>query len=358
MAFDEYAGESGVKPETMVEVEGILKEKGVLEEDAATGSWVVDLKKHGGKKHGMCIIRDRSGSSTYLLRDLAAVVERERSEGDFEKMVYVVQSDQHVIHFQRLGKLLELMGMEALAVKLLHVQFGEMIGAEKIVEEGDAGLLESVLEKSRLGVQASLDAHPDQSALLTENLDLEIAGINALIAQELATRRTTDYKFDIQKLTSFDSGSGLDLLFWHAKLCSLLKENEGIAGLSLEDSKEALTDEDQNNLLRLLVQYPDHTQVAYNSLESAPVVTFLFTLVSQLEACLESPAEPEEDPQEVENGDGATEQSEEVVEKSEAVAEKSENVAVKKPLTPAEVRLYEATKVVLENGIKLLGMRI
>jgi len=44
VSFDEYSGESEVSPETMTEVEDMLKSKGISEE--SDGSWIVGFKKH------------------------------------------------------------------------------------------------------------------------------------------------------------------------------------------------------------------------------------------------------------------------------------------------------------------------
>jgi len=103
ISFDEYSGESQVDPKTMVEVEDILRSKGLVEESG--GAWTINLKKHA-KKSGTAIIRDRTGSTTYLLRDLAAVLERSRKYS-FDKMIYVVAADQHTVHFSRLFKISE-----------------------------------------------------------------------------------------------------------------------------------------------------------------------------------------------------------------------------------------------------------
>lgn len=116
VAFDDYSGESQVNTETMNEIEGILKEKNLLEESG--GSWVIDMKKHGSKA-GTVIIRDRTGSPTYHLRELAAIIERYRKY-EFDKMIYVVASD-HTTHFQRIFKIVDLMDMKDVGNRLQHV---------------------------------------------------------------------------------------------------------------------------------------------------------------------------------------------------------------------------------------------
>jgi arginyl-tRNA synthetase len=313
--FDEYSGESQVSPETMVEVEEILKKNEVLEEKA--GSWMIDLRKHSGIS-GTAIIRDRSGSSTYLLRDLAAILDREKKYA-FDKMIYVVASDQHTTHFPRLFKILELMGMSDLANKLQHVGFSKVSQmSEKL---GKKHMLGDILDDCQTAMQYSLKANPEKAALLggdSDEVAKEIA-VAALLAQELSSRRTSDHAFDISWMTSFEPGTGPELQYWYAKLCSILKTTEVPVDLS-EEEFDTLEQEDQLVLLRLLVQYPDIVHGAYEHLEPAILMTYLVTVTSQLAICFG------------ENGDGAS-------------------------ATLPQAMLYEATRRVLESGMKLLGIR-
>jgi len=312
ISFDDYSGESQVSPTTMVEVEKILKDKGLSEESG--GSWIIDLKKHTGKS-GVAIIRDRAGSSTYLLRDLAAVLERAKKYS-FDKMVYVVAADQHTIHFFRLFKILELMGMSELASKLQHVHFSDGSHSKK-AEHGDT--LGDVLDQYQNVTQDLLKANPEKASLLGETAEAAGAlGISALITHELSARRANDAAFDISHSTSFSPGTGPDLQYWHAKLCSALKASSVSIELS-EDEHATLEEEDETNLLRLLIQYPDITHSAYKSLESAPVISYLTNVTEQLSLCFDKIEEAAEVPK-------------------------------------AYVVLFETTRQVLENGMKLLGI--
>jgi arginyl-tRNA synthetase len=71
ITFDEYSGESQVKPSTVQMIEQLLREKGICEEE--NGSLIIKFAKHGAKKLATTVIRNRTGTTTYLLRDVAAV---------------------------------------------------------------------------------------------------------------------------------------------------------------------------------------------------------------------------------------------------------------------------------------------
>jgi arginyl-tRNA synthetase len=106
IGFDGYSGESQVNTETIKRVETLLQEKGVYGEN--NGSWVIDFEKHGSKGLGLAVVRGRTGTTTYLLRDVAAVLDREQ-EYAFDKMIYVVSAEQD-LYFRRVFRTLELLG--------------------------------------------------------------------------------------------------------------------------------------------------------------------------------------------------------------------------------------------------------
>ncbi|KAH8692865.1 hypothetical protein BGW36DRAFT_430610 [Talaromyces proteolyticus] len=325
ITFDEYSGESQVSLEAMTEVEEILKSKGLTEEKS--GSWMIDLTKHAGKKLGTAIIRDRTGSSTYLLRDLAAVLERFRKYS-FDKMIYVVAADQHTTHFARLFKILELMDMPDLASRLQHVQFCDSMNVSQQVQD-KLDLMntmpDEILAECERAIQNSLEKNPEKATPLVGKNDVETIPMivtNALIAEELSSRRANNHaSFDISRIQSFEPGTGLDLQYWYARLCSIVETSYLESSTSLsEEEWESLEQEDEVDLLRLLVQYPDITYSVYETLEPATVLTYLSNVTAQLSMII---------PDNEEDGSVAS---------------------------PAHATLYEATRRVLESGMKLLGM--
>ena len=316
--FDDYSGESQVHADTMVEIEQMLKEKNISEESG--GSWIVHMQNLGAKA-GTAIIRDRSGSSTYLLRDLAAVLERSRKY-NFDKMIYVVASDNSV-HFTQLFKVLEALGLKDLANKLQHVKFSE---ASKMANTLGKGYQpQRILDTCEEAMEGLSDANESKCTLLGSSPQIKKAlATSALIVQELSTRSTSVHSFDTGALANFKLGSGPDLQYWLKKLCLLLEGSTTTHELSDDDNAE-LAEEDEANLLRVLAQYPEVVHATYNSLESSGIVTYLA---------------------------GVTEQLSELFGEDEDENSDDHDLA----LTPGRAALYEATKIVLENGMALLGL--
>ncbi|KAF1950724.1 arginyl-tRNA synthetase [Byssothecium circinans] len=340
--FDEYTGESQVKTETMAEVEQLLKEKEVCKESA--GAWVVHMQDYG-LKAGTAIIRDRTEATTYLLRDLAAIIERSRKY-EFDKMIIVAANDNGV-HFTHVHHILKAIGMEDLANKVQHLKFSEV---SKMSEKLGKGYKpQAIISHCEEGVATTLGSDTKKAAIFGGDTDCKKAlGIAALLTHELSTRTATAHSFDTSAMTSFKPGTGPDLQYWYAKLSEVLKGQTVTTKLSDEDY-DALADDDPANLLRTLAQYPEVTQTTHHSLEPAAIVTYLASVTERLAECLNDDDEDEIDGEVVEAGEaGEVDGGEDVV--------KEEDTKKEDAVTPGFIALYETTRVVLENGMRLLGL--
>ena len=74
----------------------------------------------------LAILRNRNGTSDYLLSDLGTAIQRYQTY-EFGKMTHVVMSEQDT-HLRRLFKVLELMGGKyaEMAKRMQHVAFGKV----------------------------------------------------------------------------------------------------------------------------------------------------------------------------------------------------------------------------------------
>lgn len=315
ISFDDFSGESQVTPETMAEVEEILKSKGISEiiEDA----WSIKFENHGAKKLGLGIVRDREGSSTYLLRDLAAVLERFRKYS-FNRMIYVVAGD-HNIHFQRVSKILELMDMKDLARKLQHVSFSKTSHMKEKLGT-DHPTLGIILERCHTALEELLEQDPEKMVVIGGTKDdVATLAATALLTQELSVRKANDHPFDLSHLASFAPGTGLALSYWVAKLARSIVTPPSPAENFEENLASFVQHQEDVNLLRLLIQYPEVAHQAFVSLESATVMAYLLGVTTQLEACFDD----------VEEGTAPT---------------------------PVQSALYNAARIVLERGMELVGI--
>lgn len=309
ITFDEYSGESQVSTATMSDVEEILKAKGILEEQ--DGSWMTDIKQHGAKG-GIATVRDRTGCSTYLLRDLAAVLERHRKYS-FGTMPYVVASDND-LHLQRVLKM-DMMEMAELASKIHHVNFSKN-------SQMPGETLESIVTAIEQNMGKSLPEDEDKSkVLLSSGTGASTLSLACLQVDGLATRRATDHMFNVEKMTPFSSGNGLEPVFALNKIKTLISDHDIFEAAALsDDDLSTVEDEVFAEILRLLAQFPDITVSAYKSLEPSIIVSYLISnIANQVATCWEELEEDDDAP-------------------------------------PAQVAVFDATRQVLSNGMRLLGI--
>ena len=331
ITFDEYSGESTVSPESIAKVESTLKEKGVCEE--SEGSWILDFRKHCPKNLGTAIIRGRTGSTTYFLRDIAAVIDRDRKYG-FDKMVYVVTSEQDS-HFHRLFQTLKLMGREDLVARLEHVNFGKIQGMSSQLPR--VHLLGDILDHTTDSMRDTLGSGHGKSQYIphSESSD-RILSFTALIVQDGLTKRSNGYIFNSQKLTSLNGGTGLHMQECYAKLIARINEGAQEPANSGDLEYAYLQNWPWLDVLRLLAQYPDVTSHAFRAEEPSLITTYLLRLVEELDNCLD---DSDEDDEKAEEAGPAEPPGKEPPE-----------------ACLAQLALYKVARQVLGNGMAVLGI--
>jgi arginyl-tRNA synthetase len=123
-------------------------------------------------------------------------------------------------------------------------------------------------------------------------------------------------------MTSFEGDTGPYLQYAHARLCSITRRAE----LSAEDIASAnlslLTEPQAINLIRVISQYPDVVQNTLKTLEPTTIMTYLFKMTHTLSSSYDH----------------------------------LRIVGSERELMKARMALYDASRVVLNNGMKLLGL--
>lgn len=313
--FDDYSGESEVSHESVEEVEAALRVKGVYEE--SDGACIINLKEHGGL--GTPIARFSNGSTSYLLRDIAAVVER-RKKYSFDKMIYVVTSKQGP-HFQQVFKAVELMGYSDLDIH--HINFGKFQGLSP-KSDSSGLLLGDVLDQCQHAAQEFLQENPEAFPEFHDEDSAKVSDVlggSALMTQELSVKRSHPFTFDVKKMIDLEGYTGIVLQYWLVKLGSKLK-GVNVDREELEVVDYSMFEEDAYaDVLRLLIQFPGVVKAAFKAHESSNLITLLFRVTDLLPAIWEDPDEPESSDQSL-----------------------------------AKVAFFECIRQVLRNGIDILGL--
>ena len=319
--YDYYLGESLVKEESMDLVEKEMDDSGLTE--MSQGAKLINFEKllpgKPGKQLGKALIKKKDGTSLYLTRDLGAIRERE-DRWHFDQMIYVVASDQSV-HLNQLFKTTELCGHKDLAARCSHVTFGLVLGMS--TRRGTVKFLDDILHdvaEHMHEVMRKNQAKYEQIENPTAVAD--ILGISSVMVQDMSGKRINNYRFSMDTMTSFEGDTGPYLQYAHARLCSIFRK-AGVPDAEIESADlSLLTESHAINIVRLLARYPDAVVVALRTHEPTTILTYLFRLTHAVSSSYDVLKVLGSEPQ----------------------------------LMRARLALYEATRIVLGNGMRLLGL--
>ncbi|KAF5007232.1 hypothetical protein FDECE_6426 [Fusarium decemcellulare] len=319
--YDRYSGESQVPEADMEKAAKVLAEKGLTED--SNGATLIDFSKHvpgkPGKSLEKVILRKKDGTALYLTRDISELLNRQK-EYNFDHMIYVVASQQD-LHLKQLFKTIELMGHEDIAKKCQHINFGMVQGMS--TRKGTVKFLDDILRDVADKMHEVMKKNETKySQIENPEAVADILGISSVMVQDMSGKRINNYKFDMEAMTSFEGDTGPYLQYAHARLCSIRRK----AGLSDEELATAdfslLSEKHAVDLVRLLSQWPDVVQNTLKTLEPTTILTYLFKMTHVLSSSYDH----------------------------------LRIVGSEKELQKARMALYDAARIVLHNGMSLLGL--
>jgi len=315
--YDVYSGESQVLKESMEKAARILEEKGLSQKDE--GAVIIDLTPYN-KKLGKAIIQKKDGTTLYLTRDIGAAMER-WEKYKFDKMIYVVACQQD-LHLQQLFAILKLMGFEW-ADRCAHINFGMVLGMS--TRAGTVVFLDDILKDTKDAMHEVMKKNPDKYKLVENPEEVaDVVGRTGVMIQDMSGKRINNYPFDMDRMTSFEGDTGPYLQYAHSRLCSITRK-AGIKEeklLTADHVKHLAGSTHAINLIRALAQFPDVILNTMKTQEPTTMVTYLFKMTHLLSSSYDVLR---------------------VVGEEEGVAS-------------ARLALYESARMVLRNGMELLGL--
>ena len=335
IAFDEYSGESTVKEADMEKAADVLAEKGISEE--SKGAVIVDLSKHGAPTLGKTLVKKRDGTSLYLTRDIAANFERYEKFG-FDSMIYVIASQQDV-HVKQFFKILQLMGppYSDIVGKCQHISFGmvkDPKGQTMSTRKGTVISLADSLDGARDFMHDVMRKNQEKYDQVQDpESTADILAISAIIVQDYSGKMVNGYNFDMQKMTSFEGDTGPYLQYSHARLCSIKRKANVSDNDLLHADLDLVTAKEGVQLIRSLAQWPDVFLNTYKTSEPVTVLTYLFKMTHLLSSCY----------------DAIDRNNKNAKTLSVMYAESPEKKI-------ALMAMYESARIVLNNGMRLLGL--
>ena len=257
--FDLWLGESDVN-KLIPSMLNDLKEKNKISEDdgALISNQDTDPK---------ILITKSDGSYLYLTTDLATILNRIDGT-DFDKILYVVDGRQS-LHFKQLFMSAEYFEFEN--KKYEHVSFGTINDSEgrplKTREGGTKSLNE--LYEETFKYLRTINKNLSESD--TDKL------VNTVVTySDLITNRKTDYKFDLERFTSFNGKTGIYVQYALVRAKKLLlNSNLDINNLKIETEKLDVND---TNLIRGLFKFESYFEQALKNSEPHHLAEYLYEI--------------------------------------------------------------------------------
>ena len=324
VSFEHTLGESFFEP-YIDDAVRVLEERGLVIE--SEGAQVVDLSAYDMPPF---LIKKQDDTTLYSTRDIATALYRQR-EWQFDICLYVVDMGQS-LHFKQLFQVLDLAGCEW-ARHCHHIPFGLVLVKEPetgkwqkgATRQGNASLLKTVLEDAiAMARQKIAASNPD-----LPNAD-DVArqvGVGAVVFNDLRHRRVRDVKFDQEAILNPYGETGPYMQYTHARCASVLTASGLTPGEAVDYT--LLGEPEERALVRKLATYPEVVAQAAQEWEPSILAQHLLALAADFNSYW-------------------------------ARGNNDHRVRILRQDAPevaaARVALTAALRVVLRNGLRLLGV--
>ncbi len=318
ITFDYYTGESFYNDKMDAVIER-LEKAGLTR--LSDGALIVDLEPYGMTP---CLLKKADGATLYATRDLAGIFYRHETF-DFYKALYVVGSAQQE-HFKQVFKVIELLG-EDYADRLVHVEFGWIKFADKAMStrRGTVIFLDDVIETATEKATAIIKEKNPALPNLEETA--RMIGLGAIIFADLGVRRHKDVNFSWEEVLNFEGETGPYLQYTHARLSALMrkygKDITADVDFGLFNSPE------EKALLMHLYRFGEIVEVAAERYEPNFIAEYLLELAAVFNTFYQR-----------KDSDGRL----------------VKIISEDEPETRARMLLVAAVRVVLKEGLRLMGM--
>ncbi|XP_047244543.1 probable arginine--tRNA ligase, mitochondrial isoform X2 [Girardinichthys multiradiatus] len=266
--FDVYSGESFYQVQTQ-EVVRELQSRCLLK-ISPKGTGVVDLSPKEDMSN-ICTLVRSDGTTLYITRDIAAAISR-KEKYCFDEMIYVTDKSQEN-HFNQLFQILLTMG-HSWGERCRLVSFGLVQGMK--TRMGEVVFLEDVLDEAQARMLHNMNQSNTTKELEDPKDTAEKVGISALIVQDFKGHLLSGYKFDWDRMLQAQGDTGVFLQYTHARLCSLLRRNEGVEEATFNPT--CLCEQTGITILQHLLRYDEVLYKSNQDLQPKHLVNFLLKL--------------------------------------------------------------------------------
>ena len=237
------------------------------------GAKVIDVKKDDDKIDiPPLIVIKNDGATIYATRDLATIYSRVKKYNP-DEIWYIVDARQ-AMYFEQVFRASYKSHLVRDDVKLAHYWFGTMNGSDgKPFKTRDGGVmsLDMLIDQVKEKLLAKLDKYTDEEK---KNI-ADVLTVATIKYADLLPYRTTDFIFDIDKITSFEGKTGPYVLYTMVRIKSILDK------VNIDNpSIKSIYSETERNIYIKLLELAKTLTKAYNEKTLSYICEYLFDLCS------------------------------------------------------------------------------
>lgn len=323
--FDHIWGESFYE-EQLRPLLAELKKAEILVQ--SEGAWIANVLDEKGRELTPVILQKTDGSTIYATRDVAAALYR-HEKFDFDRMTYVVGGEQK-LHFQQVFGVLRKMGKDWVS-KCEHVPTGlyRFKDARMSTRKGNFVTLSDVWDMAKERVELLMKERGASEGMSASELEdiVEKVSIAAIVFHDLHADPARDVDFDVERVVDFEGETGPYLQYAHTRCLSILRKAKE-QGIALPAFKPELISQlkkgEEIRLVKTLGQLPLHLERTLTHRKASQLAHYLVDVVKAY---------------------------------GEFYRE-CHVLGQEKSLTEARLVLVEATRRVLAQGLRLLGIPV
>lgn len=237
------------------------------------GAKVIDVKKDDDKIDiPPLIVIKNDGATIYATRDLATIYSRVKKYNP-DEIWYIVDARQ-AMYFEQVFRASYKSHLVRDDVKLAHYWFGTMNGSDgKPFKTRDGGVmsLDMLVDQVKEKLLAKLDKYTDEE----KKSIADVLTVATIKYADLLPYRTTDFIFDIDKITSFEGKTGPYILYTMVRIKSIL-DKVNIDNVSIK----SIYSETERNIYIKLLELAKTLTKAYNEKTLSYICEYLFDLCS------------------------------------------------------------------------------
>jgi arginyl-tRNA synthetase len=281
LPFDHEHGESFYNPLLPGVVEALLEAK--VAEPGEGGAIIIRFSKDN-----VALVRKRDGAFTYTTSDLATIQYR-LEQFKPQAMLYVVDFRQSQ-HFANLFEAARRWGVAG--VEMTHISFGSVLGRDgrpistrkgdgtelidlinKAVELGQTRYLESLVDRQNQGHEVPELGEGEKKQIA------EAVGIGAIKYADLSQNRTSDYKFDYDKMLATEGNTATYMQYAYARNRSIFRKADIDPATLRQNPPAVVLDSPHERALALqLIRLEESLQSAAADYQPSAVTAYLWDL--------------------------------------------------------------------------------